>query len=47
MRGTTLQTPKSVEKETEEVLRVLEQDSPAACEDHDEAGCTPLDHVDP
>jgi len=42
VRGTTLQTPRSVKKEGEEVLEMPEQFSLAAHdEDHGEAGCAP------
>ena len=49
MRETTLQTPRSVKKEGEEVLQAPEQrDSPAARgEDHGEAGCPPAAHGGP
>jgi len=42
MRGTTLQTPRSLKKVGEEVLQALKQRFPAAHdEDHGEAGCDP------
>jgi len=46
---TTLQTPRSVKKEGEEMLQVPEQrDSSAAHdEDHGEAGCAPAVHGGP
>jgi len=49
VRETTLQTPRSVKKEGEEVLQMPEQRfSPAACdEDHGEAGCRPAAHGGP
>lgn len=42
MRETTVQVPRSVKKEQEEVLQQLEQRFPAACGDNlGEAGCPP------
>jgi len=49
VRETTLQTPRTAKKEGEEVLQGLEQRffSPAAREDHGEAGCPPAAHGGP
>jgi len=49
VRETTLQTPRSVKQEGEEVLQVPDQkcSPPARDEDHGEAGCAPAAHGGP
>lgn len=47
MRGTDLQTPRSVE-EVKQLVQVQSIDSPAACdEDHSKTGCLPAAHEGP